>query len=55
MKVYDYPGNEEIAILRQVVLKLETQCDWQAVYHAKLDLKYEIEQRAKWIEKNVDN
>ena len=55
MKVYDYPGNEEIAILRLVVLKLEKECDWQAVYHAKLDLKYEIEKRDEWIKKNVDN
>jgi len=55
MKVTDYPGNEEIAILRQVVLKLETLCDWQAVYHAKLDLKFEILKRNKWIEKNVNN
>ncbi len=55
MKVSDYPGNNEIAILRQTVLKLEKTCDWQAVYHAKLDLKYEIEKRDKWIKKNVDN
>lgn len=54
MKVSDYPGNEEIAILRQAVLKLEKVCDWQAVYHAKLDLKHEIDKRVKWIEKNVD-
>jgi len=55
MKTTDYPGNEEIAILRQVVPKLEKECDWQAVYHANLDLKNEIEKRDKWIKKNVDN
>lgn len=55
MKVYEYPGNEEIAILRQVILTLEKECDWQAVYHAKLDLKHEIKKRDKWIEKNVNN
>ena len=55
MKVSDYSGNNEIAILRQVVLNLEKECDWQAVYHAKLDLKHEIQKRDKWIKKNVDN
>ncbi len=55
MKVSEYPRNEEVAILRQTVLELEKECDWQAVYHAKLDLKHEIETREKWIKKNVYN
>ena len=55
MKVSDYPGNVEIAILRQTVLNLEKECDWQAVYHANHDLSSELNKRDKWIEKNVDN
>ncbi len=55
MKVSDYPGNGEVCILRGVVLQLEKDCDWQAVYHAKVDLNNELMKRDKWIEKNVNN
>lgn len=55
MKVSDYPGNEEIVILRQVVPKLEKEHDWGAVYHANLDLKHQIQKREEWIKENVDN
>ena len=55
MKVSDYPGNEEIGILRQAIIDLDKVCDWQAAYHANIDLKHEIQKRDKWIKENVDN
>lgn len=55
VKASEYPGNGEIAILRDAVIKLEKQCEWQAAYHAKIDLAYEIQKRDKWMKKNVNN
>lgn len=52
MKVSDYPGNEEIAILRKALIDLDKEYDWQAAYHASLDLKHELKKRDKWIKKN---
>jgi len=55
MNISDYPGDEEIAILEQTVLNLEKAHDWQAAYHAMLDLSYEKKKREEWIKENVDN
>ena len=55
MNISDYPGNDEIAILEQTVLNLEKDCEWQAAYHAMLDLSYEKKKREEWIIENVDN
>ena len=55
MKISDYPGNEEVVILRKIVMDLEKDCEWQALYHATIDLKHELMKREEWIKKNVDN
>ena len=55
MNISDYPGDEEIAILEQAVSILEKAHDWQAAYHAMLDLSYEKKKREDWIKENVDN
>lgn len=53
MKISDYPGNQEIAILNKAVSDSEKAYDWRAVYHTKIDLKHEIQKRDKWIKENV--
>ena len=55
MNISDYPGNEEIAILEEAVSILEKQHDWQAAYHAMLDLAHEKTLKEDWIKENVDN
>ena len=51
----EYPGNGEIAILRKAVIDLESQWEWEAAIHAKMDLAYELKKREEWVKKNVDN
>jgi len=53
MNISDYPGNAEIATLEQAVLDLEKQHDWQAAYHAMLDLAHEKKKREEWVKENV--
>ncbi len=53
MQIKDYPRNGEIRKLRQAILDLEKTKDWDAMIHAKSDLKYEITKREVWIKENV--
>ena len=53
MNISDYPGNDEIAILEKAVSDSKKANDWQAAYHAMLDLTHEEMKREEWVKENV--
>ncbi len=53
MKVSDYPGNEEIAILNKAVSDSKKVYDCRAVYQTRIDLAHELQKREEWIKENV--